>query len=329
MSYCHVIIGEVVPKNLALEKADRLSVLVAPVLLVFYRVSEPFVFVIERTSVAINRMMGLRGEGHGGGHSAEELKFIVSTSRDEGHLHHFEEDAIQRVLDLQNYYAREIMVPRREVVSVSIDASLEQVLRLIIQHQYSRLPVYEKQTENIVGIVHYKDLMRVWDERRAAAERRRPVRPFHLRRVLRKPLVVPETKPLNQLVDEFRQNHTHMAMVVDEFGTISGLVTLEDALEQVFGEIEDEHDERRTAPQPQTDLIELEGTTTIRDLDLQYGIALPGDAGFETLAGFLLFQLGQIPNVGDKVDHGARRFTILEMERNRIARVRIEKIDEH
>jgi putative hemolysin len=327
MSYCHVIIGVVVPKNLALEKADRLAVLVAPVLLVFYRVSEPFVFVIERTSVAINRMLGLRGEGHGGGHSAEELKFIVSSSRDEGHLHRFEEDVIQRVLDLQNYYTREIMVPRHDIVSVSVDASLEQALRLIVQHQYSRLPVYEKETQNIIGVVHYKDLMRAWDERRLASERNRPVPPFNLRRVLRKPLVVPETKPLNQLVDEFRQHHTHMAIVVDEFGTISGLVTLEDALEQVFGEIEDEHDERRAAPQLQTDVIDLEGTTTIRDLELLHGISLPGDAGFETLAGFLLFQLGQIPKVGDKVEYGSRRFTIIEMDRNRIAKVRVEKIN--
>ncbi|HUS08158.1 MAG TPA: hemolysin family protein [Bryobacteraceae bacterium] len=327
MSYGHVIIGEVVPKNLGLEKADRLAVLVAPVLLIFYRVSEPFVFVIERSSVAINRMMGLRGEGHGGGHSAEELKFIVSSSRDEGHLHHFEEDVIQRVLDLRNYYAREIMVPRNDIVSVSVDASLEHVLRVIIQHQYSRIPIYERRTENIVGIVHYKDLMNVWEERRLASERRHPVRPFHLRRVLRKPLVVPETKPLNQLLDEFRQHHTHMALVVDEFGTIAGLVTLEDALEQVFGEIEDEHDERRAAPQePPTGIFDLDGTATIRDLDLQYGISLPGDAGFETLAGFLLFQLGKIPQMGDKVEYGSRRFTVTEMDRNRIAKVRIETL---
>jgi putative hemolysin len=328
MSYAHVILGEVVPKNLAIEKSDRLAVVVAPALLVFYRVSEPFVFVIERTAVALSRILGLKGETHGGGHSAEELKFIISTSRDEGHLLRFEEDAIQNLLDLQNYSAREIMIARNDIVSVPVDATLDQVLRLIIENQYSRLPVFEDTPENIIGIVHYKDLMRVWEERKTAIERHQPTRPFRLRRLLRKPLVIPETKPLNQLVDEFRSNHTHMALVVDEFGTIGGLVTLEDVLEEVFGEIGDEHDEMRDAPAPEADVLEIDASTTIRDLSTQYGIDLPTDAGFETLAGFLLLQLGDIPHAGQAVEHGNRRFTILDMDRNRIARVRIEKLEQ-
>jgi putative hemolysin len=326
MSYAHVVIGEVVPKNLAIEKADRLAVLVAPVLLVFYRVSEPFVFAIERTASIVSKLLGLRGQQHGGGHSAEELKFIVSHSHDQGHLHHFEEDAIQHLLDLQNYSAREIMVARNDIVSVSADASLDHVLRLLIDHQYSRLPVYDKKPENIIGVIHYKDLTRVWEERRQAMERHRPDLPFRLRRLLRKPMVVPETKPLNQLVDEFRQHRNHMAIVVDEFGTISGMVTLEDVLEQVFGPIGDEHDESREAPSAEALVLDLEASTSIRNLETQYGIELPGDAGFETLAGFLLFQLGEIPKVGDTVERDHRRFTILEMERHRIARVRIEKL---
>ena len=326
MSYAHVVIGEVVPKNLAIEKADRLAVLVAPVLLVFYRVSEPFVFIIERTSSVISKLMGLRGKTHGGGHSAEELKFIVSTSRDEGHLHHFEEDAIQHVLDLRNYSAREIMVPRNGIVSISADAPLDQVLRLLIDHQYSRLPVYDKKPENIIGVVHYKDLIRVWEERREALEKRRPVTQFRLRPLLRKLLVVPETKPLNQLVDEFRKSRNHMAIVVDEFGTIGGMVTLEDVLGQVFGPFGDEHDESREAPSTEARVFDLEASTSIRNLETHYGIELPGDAGFETVAGFLLFQLGEIPKVGDTVERDNRRFTILEMDRNRIARVRIEKL---
>lgn len=326
MSYAHVVIGEVVPKNLAIEKADRLAVLVAPVLLIFYRLSEPFVFVIERTSSAITKLLGLRGEPRGGGHSAEELKFIVSTSRDEGHLHRFEEDAIQNLLDLQNYSAREIMVPRNGIVSVSADAPLNQVLRLLIDHQYSRLPVYDKKPENIIGVVHHKDLTRVWEERREAIEKRRPVMPFRLRRLLHKLLVVPETKPLNQLVDEFRKSRNHMAIVVDEFGTISGMVTLEDVLGQVFGPIGDEHDEGREGQSTGARVLELEASTSIRNLETQYGIELPGDAGFETLAGFLLFRLGEIPKSGDSVESDHRRFTILEMDKNRIARVRIEKL---
>ena len=326
MSFAHVVLGEVVPKNLALEKADRLAVIVSPVLLVFYRVNEPFVLMIEKSASLISRMIGLKAETHGGGHSAEELKYIISTLRVETGLSEFERTVMQRVLDLGEYNAREIMVPRNSIVSVSVEATLDQVLHTFLDHQYSRMPVYERQPENIIGIVHYKDLMRAWEERRGAIERRRPVRPFRLRRLIRKPLVVPETKPLNQLVEEFRTNHAHMALVVDEFGTISGLITFEDVLEQVLGEIEDEHDERRSHPvSVDTTQLEIEGSTSIRDLETQYGIELPGDAGFETLAGFLLFQLGEIPKAGDAVEYGGRRFIISEMERNRIARVRIEQ----
>src|SRR6202789_3726242 len=326
ISYAHIVFGEVVPKNLAIEKADRLAVLVAPVLVVLPRLLAPFTFFAEGSAAAVSRWIGLRSGHGGGGHSAEELKFIVSSSRREGHLHRFEEDAIQALLELSNYYAREIMVPRNAIVSISVDASLDQVLRRMREHEYSRLPVYEGVPEHIIGYVHYKDMMRIWEERRIANARKRALRPFHLSRVLRKPLVVPETKPLHDLIEQFRTTHTHMAIVVDEFGTIAGLVTLEDALEQIFGEIGDEHDVKRPRPSTEAASLDVDGAITIRDLDTRYGLELPGDAGFETLAGFLLFQLGYIPKPTDSVEYGRRKFTILAMDHNRISRVRIERL---
>jgi len=327
ISYAHVIIGEVVPKNLAIEKADQIASLAAPVLLVFYRLSQPFVVVIERSSALILRTLGL-GTGHArGGHTPEELKYIIQSSRHEGHLQQFEQDAIQRLIELADYSAREIMTPRHNIVSLPVDAELEEVLSVMTEHKFSRIPVYEDRPEQIIGIVHYKDLMRVWDERSFAHERRRATRPFRLRRFIRKPLVVPETKPLNQLIDEFRSLHKHMALVVDEFGTVTGLVTLEDVLEQIFGDIGDEHDAVRPPPAPPAQVLQLEGSTTIRDLETRYNLALPGEAGFETLAGFLLFQLGHIPHVKDSVEYSGRRFTITQMDRNRIATVLIEKLD--
>jgi putative hemolysin len=326
ISYAHVIIGEVVPKNLAIEKADQVAALAAPVLLVFYRIVQPFVVVIERSSALVLRILGL-GAGHArGGHTPEELKYIIQSSRHEGHLEQFEQDAIQRLIELSDYSAREIMTPRHNIVSLPVDAEVDEVLSVMAENKFSRIPVYEERPEQIIGFVHYKDLMRVWDERRFAHERKRATRPFRLRRFVRKPLVVPETKPLNQLIDEFRKTHNHMALVVDEFGTISGLVTLEDVLEQVFGDIGDEHDAVRPAPRPQDQVMELEGSTTIRDLENRYKLVLPAEAGFETLAGFLLFQLGHIPHVQDSVEYGGRRFTVKEMDHNRIARVSIEKL---
>jgi CBS domain containing-hemolysin-like protein len=323
ISFVHVVIGEVVPKNLAIEKADRLALLMAPALLVFLSISAPFVYVVERASSLLSAAIGLKGGHTGGGHSPEELKFIVESSRLEGHLEGFEEDAIQKLLEMREVNARQIMTPRMEIVSVSVDASLDDLLRITLEHKFSRLPVYESKPEHIIGIVHYKDLVRAWQERKYAADRRIPARPFLLRRYLRDVPVVPETKPLNQLVDEFRKKHAHLAMVVDEFGTITGLVTLEDVLEQIFGEIGDEHDVRRPPPAAGAPVIEVDGSTSIRDLASQYEIELPGDAGFETLAGFLLFRLGYIPGPGESVTYGTRTFIVEAMDRNRISKVKI------
>ncbi len=327
ISYAHVIIGEVVPKNVAIQKADRVAVLAAPVLLVFYRISQPFVVVIERSSALILRVL-LGDGGHvRGGHTPEELKYIIQSSRREGMLDEFEQDAIQRLIELSEYSAREIMTPRHNIVSLPVDANLETVLAVMTEHKFSRIPVYEDRPEQIIGIVHYKDLMRVWDERRFAHERRRATRPFRLRRFVRKPLVVPESKPLNQLIDQFRKSHTHMALVVDEFGTVTGLVTLEDLLQEIFGDVGDEHDEVRPAPSHQDRALQLDGSTSIRDLETRYNLVLPGEAGFETLAGFLLLQFGYIPKVKDSIEYGGRRFTIIEMDRNRIAKVLVEKLE--
>jgi putative hemolysin len=327
ISYAHVIVGEVVPKNLAIEKADRVAILSAPVLLVFYKLSQPFVVVIERSAALILRLLGLATRHGGGAHTAEELKFIIQSSRHEGHLQKFEEDTIQHVIELADYSAREIMTPRHNIVALPVDADLETVLSSMAEHKFSRVPVYEDRPDQFIGVVHYKDLMRVWDERRFARDRRRTARPFRLRRFVRRPLVIPETKALNELIEEFRGAHTHMALVVDEFGTVTGLITLGDLLGQIFGDVGDEHDIVRPTPSYQEKVLQVEGGTTIRDLEVRYNLVLPAEAGFQTLAGFLLFQFGYIPSVKDSVEYGGRRFTITQMERNRIAKVLIEKLD--
>jgi putative hemolysin len=218
------------------------------------------------------------------------------------------------------------MVPRRDMISIPVDASLDQVLRTMVEQRHSRLPVYEGTPEKIIGVLHYKDLIPVWQERRRAILASRPSRAFQIRRVMRRHMVVPESKPLSQMLEEFRKGHSHMAMVVDEFGTIVGMVTVENVLEQIVGRIEDEHDEKVERREIEPREIDVDGATRIRELESEYEIELPTDGGFETLAGFLLFKLGEIPAPGDHIDHEGRRYTVLEMDRNRIARVRIEKL---
>ena len=325
LTFCMVVFGEVAPKNFGIKQAERYAVVAAPLLLVFYRISQPFIYVLERSSNAVSRMFRLGAAGQTT-HSVEELKLIASSVRAAGRIAGFEESALDRILDLQNLSVREIMVPRNDMVSLSVDASVDHALRTLIENQYTRVPVYEHTPEKIVGILHYKDLLPVWEERRLSIRTGRPNRAFQIRRLLRPHLVVPETKPLSQMLEEFRQGRSHMAMVVDEFGTIVGMVTVEDVLEQLVGRIEDEHDEKSVRPSPHTDEVELDGTTRIRDLESEFGIEIPAEAGFETLAGFLLFKLGEIPRVGESVEYAGRRYTVLEMERNRIARVRIEKL---
>ncbi len=321
MTYMHVVIGEVVPKNIAIETADRFAVLVAPILLVFGRIAGPLVTIIERSSKLISRQLGLRGEAEGGGgHTVEELKFIVSLSEAGGKIQKFQQLAIHRLLELADYSAREIMVPRTNMVAVPLHISLEQLLVLLNDHQFSRLPVYERSPDQIVGIVHLKDLIHVLMQRGGFTK-------FNLKDVMRVPIFVPETRSLSDLIDVFRAHNAHMAVVVDEHGSTTGVVTLEDVLEQVFGEIEDEHDILRPKQDHHAEALELEGTINIPDLANQYGVELPADGGFETLAGYLLSKLGDLPREGVVLEDDGRRFTILEMERNRIARVRIERLE--
>lgn len=327
MTFCHVVIGEVVPKNLAIDKADRLAVLVAPALMLFYRLSSVFVAGVEGSARAITRLLGVKGGHRGGGHSAEELKLIVSSSRFAGNLPKTQEDMIHRVLDLEDVFVREIMTPRREIVSVSSKAPLDAVLKTMVESQHSRLPVWDEKPEQIVGAIFFKDMLRLWHERRINLRAGKPAPPFNVTHIMRKPLIVPETKPLTQMLEQFRQRHSHMAVVVDEFGTVTGLLTVEDVLEQIVGEIEDEFDEKLPQPQTEADRVTLDGATTILDLASIYGIELPANAGFETIAGYMLLRLGHIPKAGEFVDFERRRFTVTAMDRNRIAQVRIERLE--
>ncbi len=206
-----------------------------------------FVNIIEGSATGITRLLGVRAHHGGGGHSSEELKLIVSSSRFAGHLPERQENMIHAVLDLEEVYVREVMKPRHDIVSVPIEATLDQVLEAMVVSQHSRLPVWEEAPEHMVGVVFFKDMLRMWHDRRTLLRSGRPTPAFQVQRIMRKPIIVPETKPLLQMLEEFRR-HSHMALVVDEFGTVTGLLTVEDVLEQIVGEIEDEHDDRLRRP---------------------------------------------------------------------------------
>ncbi|MBI1356044.1 MAG: DUF21 domain-containing protein [Acidobacteria bacterium] len=322
ITYFHMVLGEVVPKNLALERSERLALAVAPPLELFARVTGVFVSIVKGTAARLSRLLGLELKGAQEGYTAEELKLIVSVSGREGEHAARQEEMLHRAIDFFQVTVREVMTPRQEMVALPIDAALDQVIDCLARKRHSRIPVYEGAPENVVGVVIAKEIWSFVQQMRRWQMLDRPPPKFLLKSFVRTVEFVPETKDLYELLEEFQERRRLLAMVVDEFGTVSGLVTVEDAVEQIVGEIREEHE----PPEPleaEGGPVELDGLTNIRDLDAYYDIGLPYDAGFETLAGFLLQRLGHIPQTGESTDFEGRRYEVVSMDRNRIARVRI------
>lgn len=331
ITYMHVILGEVVPKSVALQRTERVALAVAAPLDFFMKVAAPLLAVMTASSRAVLKLFGTRQMREGGVHSPEELKLIVSASRRTGILSATQEETIQRVLDLDNVLVREIMVPRPDIFSLPGDMPLDDALEHLVEDQHSRVPVYdsERGPEQIIGVLYAKDLMRWMRYRLSRTPSGRLMnRPTNLkvRHIMREVLVVPETKPLPDLLLEFKQRKRHLAVVVDEFGSTAGVVTVEDVLEQLVGEIEDEFDITQPVFAPGASSMVLDGSVNIRDLELQYHLLLPRDQGFETLAGFVLAQLQKIPAAGDSFEYDGRRYTVVDMDGLRIDRVKIDLV---
>lgn len=333
ITYLHVTLGELVPKSVALEKAERVALAVAGPMEVFMKVTRPFVVVMTRSARLALRAFGSREVRQAGVHSPEELKLIVTASRRFGMVPPFEEEMIVRALDMGNIEVREIMVPRPDIFSLPANMPLEEALTRVVEEQHSRVPVYDPQQgpEHIIGLLYSKDLTR-WMRLRlmlakdeAASAR---IAQMQVRQIMREVLVVPETKPVSDLLLEFKQRKRHLAVVVDEFGSTVGVVTVEDVLEQLVGEIEDEFDVTPQALVPGATSMVLDGAVPIRDLETQYQLKLPRDDGFETLGGFVLARLQKLPRGGESFEYEGRRYTVLEMEGHRIAKVKIEESGE-
>jgi CBS domain containing-hemolysin-like protein len=239
-----------------------------------------------------------------------------------------EEKFILGAIELSNVIVRDIMVPRPDVHAVAVGASLSEVSQLFARTQRSRLVVYEGALDHIIGFVHIKDFLGVLLERDRRTEQGRSALPFDLRRIVREAVIVPETKSASELVTELRARGTGIALVVDEFGSILGIVTLEDAVEQVVGEIHDEFDLAERPAILSDGSMVFDASLNVRDLEVQYGIELPEDPAYSTVGGFVLAQLGVIPHGGEIFDFGGYRFTVVEMDRLRIARLKIHKLPE-
>jgi putative hemolysin len=322
----HVVIGELVPKTVSLARAERVALLIARPFHWFLNTFRWAIELLDGVSTSIIKAMGVNPQaGHGVAHSTEELQIQIQQARERGLLAAGEEKVILSAIELGQIQVREIMVPRPDLHLLPIEASLDEVLRIFATTQRSRIPVYRGNVDHILGFVHIKDMLWLLQGRERRAAEGNPQQTFDLRRILREILIVPETKPANELLTELLARHTTIAVVVDEFGSLLGLVTLEDILEQVVGEIHDEFDVVEKPLTLADGAVIFDAALNVRDLDAQYGITIPEDPAYATVGGFVLDQLGFIPKGGESFIFNDLRFTIADMDGKRVARVKVER----
>ena len=326
LSALHVVIGELVPKTVSLARAERVALLIARPFSWFLGTFRWAIDLLEGVSGAIVKALGV-SEPHvpSAAHSTEELQIQIQQARERGLLAPGEEKFIVSAIELGQVQVREIMVPRPDMHTVPVESTLDEVLRAFATTQRSRIPVYRGSEDQILGFVHIKDMLWVLLDRERRLEEHLSASPFDLRRVLREVLIVPETKPASELLVELRTHHVGLAIVVDEFGSVLGLVTLEDILEQVVGEIHDEFDVVERPLTLADGAIIFDAALNVRDLDTQYNITLPEDPAYATVGGFVLDQLGFIPRGGESFEYGNFRFTVVEMDGKRVARVKVQR----
>jgi CBS domain containing-hemolysin-like protein len=326
ITYFHVVVGELVPKSLALRRAEALAVAVAQPMLVFMTLARPAVRLLKNSAAVILRGFDIPMTERAQVHSPEELKLIATAARRLGLLPRFQETLIHRALELEDVPVREIMTPRQKIFSLPSSLAIEAATAQVLEHMRSRVPVYDelRGPEHIVGVVYSKDLARIMFSRSS-----KPVENLTLRNIMRDILVVPETKSVLDLLRVLQQRRRQIAIVVDEYGSTVGLVTAEDAIEQLTGELEDEFDFPTLPVLPAAGgAVLMDGGLNLRDLETQMQWDLPREGGIETLAGFLLMRLGHIPKVGESITYDGRRLTVVEMDNRRIAKIRVEPVEQ-
>ncbi len=325
LTILQVVFGELVPKALSLARAERVALLIARP---FYWFVHTFRWAIDFLDGFSDKFVGALGilspQSHTLVRSIEELQVMIQQVRDLGVLPASEAKFVQNALELRQVQVREIMIPRPDIHALPVDATIDDTMQMFATTQRSRIPVYEGSLDHVIGFVHLKDVM--W----ALLDRSRPhegeATDFHLTNFLREVAIVPETKPASELLRELLARRVGMAMVVDEFGSILGLATLEDILEQMIGEIHDEFDVvERPLTLPDGSMI-FDGATNVRDLEVQFNISVPEDPAYSTVAGFVLARLGFIPRGGESFEEGGYRYTVMDMDRRRVSRVKIKRL---
>jgi len=321
ITFLHVVIGELVPKGVALQYSERVALAVSAPVRGFFVLFGPLIWVLQKTTELILRALGLEPPGADGDvHSEAELRMLLDRSQRHGEIEEGEQQMISKVFDFGDKEAADVMVPRPEVVALSIDLPPEEALEAVMESPYTRYPVYRASLDEIVGILHVRDLF--------AALMDRGIEQVRIEDLLRNAYFVPETKDLASLLAEFRAQNLHLAIVLDEYGAMEGIVTLEDLLEEIVGEIEDEFDLPSDGIERIDDrTVRISGTFPIDHFNEQMGTDLPAE-DYHTVAGFVFGLLGRAPEPEDEVESNEMRFRVDEVEGTRIQRMTVTFLEE-
>ena len=316
LTFFHVVIGELVPKGVALGHAEGTALWVSAPVRAFFTVFAPVVWLLQRATELVLALLGLEAPGAEREPLSEaELRMLLSRSSQEGEIEHEEQQMIDKVFVFGDKDAADVMVPRPDVVAVSIGLPPEQALASVLDSPYTRYPVYRETLDDVVGVLHVRDLFSAMHERGLASVK--------LEELLRQAYIVPETKDLASLLQELRRTNNHFAIVVDEYGAMAGICTLEDLIEEIVGEIEDEFDVAEVQiEQVDDDTYRLDGMFPIDEFNGRFGTDLP-DEDFHTVGGFVFGQLGRAPEIGDDISWNGLQFDVLEVEGSRIERMAV------
>jgi putative hemolysin len=316
VTYLHVVIGELVPKGIALGHPERTALAVSAPVRAFFTIFGPLVWLLQASSSFILRALGLQPPGaEHEAHSEAELRMLLSSSAEQGEIEHEEQEMLYKVFDFADKEVSDVMVPRPEVVAISIALPPEEALKAVLESPFTRYPIYRESLDDIAGVLHIRDLIEAMHDRGIVS--------VDMEALVRPAYMVPETKDLGALLTEFRRTNQHMAIVIDEYGSMEGIVTLEDLLEEIVGEIEDEFDlPDETIERIDEDTIRIDGTFPIDDFNEQFDCDLP-DEDYHTVAGYVFGELGRTAEPGDEVRHNGLLFSVDSVEGQRIDRLQV------
>lgn len=316
----HIVLGEQAPKTFAIRYPETVALWSARPTLWFDRVFRPFVWFLDRAAATVLRLVGVEPVGvHGTVYSVEELKRLVSESQESGFLDEEQEVMVHRVFEFGNRLAREAMIPRPDVIAIEAGSTLDDLLALFVSHTHARFPVYEQDLDHIVGFVSIKDVLKALA---TDAERSDGITPL-----VRPAVVVPETRRVDSLFLEMRARDVQMAVVIDEYGGTAGIVTLEELMEEVLGRVGDElMPGRPLFHRVDEKTVEIDAGMRIDELSEELGIDLPDQPDYETVAGFVLFQLRRIPDTGDHLRYDNLNITVTEMRGPKIEKLRLTRL---